>query len=82
MSIKLKPLVTEKAVMLIESQNTLVFRTDKKTNKTEMKKEIESLFGVKVDKVRVVVKGNYKNFYVKLKKDFPAIDVATKIGMI
>jgi len=82
MSIQLKPLVTEKAVMLIESQNTLTFKTDKKIDKAGIKKEIESLFGVKVEKVRVLVRGNHKYFYVKLKKEFPAIDVATKIGMI
>jgi len=82
MTIQLKPLITEKAVMLIESQNTIAFKTDKKTNKTDVKKEVESLFSVKVDKVRVLVKGNHKHFYIKLKKDFPAIDVATKIGMI
>ena len=82
MTIQLKPIITEKAVMLIESQNTLTFKTDKKNNKIEIKKEIESLFNVKVDKVRVLVKGSSKYFYVKLKKNFPAIDVATKIGMI
>ena len=82
MSIRLKPLITEKAVMLIESQNTLTFETDKKTDKTGMKKEVESLFNVKVEKVRVLVGGGHKYFYVKLKKEFPAIDVATKIGMI
>ena len=82
MTIELKPLITEKAVMLIESQNTLIFKTNQKPRKQEIKKEIESLFKVKVEKVRVSVKGNQKCFYVKLKKDFPAIDVATKIGMI
>lgn len=82
MSIQLRPIITEKAVMLIESQNTLIFKADKKTNKSEIKKEIEALFNVKVDGVRVLVKGNGKYFHVKLKKDFPAIDVATKIGMI
>lgn len=82
MSIQLKPLVTEKAVMLIESKNTLTFKTTKKTNKTELKKEIESLFEVKVEKVRVLVRGSSKYFYVKLKSSFPAIDVATKMGMI
>ena len=82
MTFQLKPLITEKAVMLIESQNTLAFKADKKTNRAEIKKEVESLFEVKVDKVRVLVRGNHKYFYVKLKKDFPAIDVATKIGMI
>ena len=82
MNAQLKPLVTEKAVMLIESQNTLTFMADKKTDKALIKKEVENLFSVKVEKVRVLVRGNNKYFYVKLKKQFPAIDVATKIGMI
>jgi large subunit ribosomal protein L23 len=82
MSNQLRPLITEKAVMMIESQNTLTFEAEKNMNKQEIKKEVESLFSVKVDKVRVLVRGNHKYFYVKLKKDFPAIDVATKIGMI
>ena len=80
--IQLKPLITEKAVMLIEAQNTLTFRADKNSSKADIKKEVESLFSIKVDKVRALVRGNHKYFYVKLKKDFPAIDVATKIGMI
>ena len=40
----LKPIVTEKAVMMIELQNTLTFETEKKNNKTEIKDEIENLF--------------------------------------
>jgi large subunit ribosomal protein L23 len=82
MNLQIKPVVTEKAVMLIESKNTLTFRTDKKTTKTDLKKELESLFKIKIEKMRVLVRGSNKYFYVKLKKDFPAIDVATKIGMI
>ena len=82
MTIQLKPLMTEKAIMLIESQNTLTFRTEKMADKSQIKKEIEALFSVKVEKVRALVRGNSKYFYVKLKKEFPAIDVATKIGMI
>lgn len=82
MGISLKPLVTEKAVMLIEAQNTLAFRTEKNVTKTDVRKEIESLFKVKISKIRVLVKGNQKYFYVKLKPEFHAIDVATKIGMI
>lgn len=81
-NITLKPRVTEKAVMLIEAQNTLTFETEKKATKDLVKKEVEALFKVRVERVRVFVRGNHKYFYVKLKKDFPAIDVATKIGMI
>ena len=78
----LKPIVTEKAVMLIEKGNTLTFRADKETTKSEIKKEIELLFKVKVEKVRTLIKGNKKYLYVKLKKEFPALDVATKLGII
>ena len=80
--INLKPLITEKAVMMIESQNTLTFVSDKNTTKEIVKKEVEVIFGVKVSKIRVLIRGNSKYFYVKLKKEFPAIDVATKIGMM
>ncbi len=80
--IQLRPLVTEKAVMLVETQNTLKFRADKNTSKTEIKKEIETLFNVKIEKIRTLLKDNRKHVYVKLKKEFPAIDIATKLGVI
>jgi len=82
MNINLKPIVTEKAVMLIEKDNVLTFRAEKYATKDEVKKEIESIFGVKVEKVRTLIKGNKKYLYIKLKKEFPAIDVATKLGVI
>ena len=82
MTVYVKPIVTEKAVMMIESQNVLTFQTDKKVGKDEIKKEIEALFKVKVDGVRTLIRGNKKYSYVKLKKQFPAIDIATKLGII
>ena len=82
MNINLKPIVTEKAVMLIEKDNVLTFRAEKYATKDEVKKEIESIFGVQVEKVRTLIKGNKKYLYIKLKKEFPAIDVATKLGVI
>ena len=78
----MKPIVTEKAVMMIEAQNVLTFETDKNKTKQEIKKEIEELFEVKVEKVRTLIRGNKKYIYVKLKKQFPAIDVATKLGLM
>lgn len=78
----LKPLITEKAVMLIESQNTLAFITDKNKTKTEIKKQIENIFDVKIDKIRTLIRGNKKYVYAKLNKKNPAIDVATKLGII
>lgn len=78
----MKPIVTEKAVMAIETQNVLTFLTEKEKTKTEIKKEIEDLFKVKIKNIRTMIKGNKKYIYVKLKKEFPAIDVATKLGLI
>ena len=64
----LKPIVTEKAVMMIESQNVLTFETEKNKTKDEIKKEIVELFEVKVEKVRTLIRGNKKYVYVKLNK--------------
>ncbi len=78
----LKPIVTEKAVMMVESQNTLTFQTGKESSKEEIKKEIELLFDVKIQAIRVFIRENKKYAYVKLKSEYPAIDVATKLGII
>ena len=78
----IKPLVTEKAVMKIETENVLTFCTNKEMSKEELKKEIEGLFNVKVERIRTSIRGNKKYAYVRLKKGFPAIDVATKLGII
>ena len=78
----LKPITTEKAVMTIERDNTLTFQTEKNNPRDEIKKEIESVFEVKVENVRTQVKGNKKYAYVKLNKKFPALDIATKLGLI
>jgi len=47
------PHVTEKATKLSES-NQYVFKVLPKSNKIEIKKAIESLYGVEVEKVRVI----------------------------
>ena len=78
----MKPIVTEKAVMMIERENVLVFQVEKRKTRTEVKKEIEEMFGVKIEKIRVLIKNGKKYVYVKLKPKFPAIDVATKLGLV
>jgi len=47
-----QPLVTEKAMSLSEN-NTYVFLIDPKTNKSEIKKEIEGLYKVEVVNVNI-----------------------------
>jgi len=78
----LKPITSEKAVKMIEIDNTLLFETERKAKKPEIKAEVEKIFSVKVKKVRTLIKANKKFAYVKLNKQNPAIDVATKLGMI
>ena len=81
MAIK-KPIATEKAIRLIEAENVIIFQTDRKDSKKDIKKEVEKIFNVKVEKVNVLNKGSRKIAYVKLNKKNPAIDIATKLGMI
>ena len=79
---RLKPIATEKAIMKVESENVITFLVDENATKTEIKKEIESLFKVKVNKIRTNVRNNKKLAYVKLNKKDLAIDLATKLGLM
>lgn len=78
----LKPITSEKAVRIIEIDNTLLFETERKARKPEIKAEVEKIFSVKVEKVKTLIRANKKLAYVRLNKQNPAIDVATKLGMI
>ena len=78
----LKPVTSEKAVKMIELDNTILFETERRLGKDEIKAEVEKIFSVKVAAVRTHIKQNRKFAYVKLNKANPAIDVATKLGMI
>ena len=77
------PLATEKAVRIMESDNKLIFIVDKRATKPEIKKAVEEMFKVKVEKVNTMndTKGR-KKAYLKLSPETPAIDIATQMGMI
>ena len=53
MNIILAPVITEKSESL-KANNVYVFKVNKKANKTQIKNEIEKLFGVKVVNVNTV----------------------------
>ena len=78
----LKPISSEKAVKMIDLDNTLLFEVERQFKKPAIKKEVEKTFNVKVKAVRTHITQNKKYAYVKLAKENPAIDVATKLGMI
>ncbi|MEK6932232.1 MAG: 50S ribosomal protein L23 [Nanoarchaeota archaeon] len=77
------PISTEKSVRLMQSENKLTLIVDLKAKKQDIKKACEELFQVKVVKVNTLItmKGQ-KKAYVKLAKETPAIDVATKLGLM
>jgi len=77
------PLSTERAIRLMESENKLVFVVDKKATKQEIKKAIEERFNVKVEQVRTLndFKGR-KKAYIKFSSETPAIDLATRLGLM
>lgn len=58
--ILIKPVVTEKSTGLL-AENKYTFIVDLKANKTEVKKAVEEIFKVKVEKVNTMrVKGKIK----------------------
>jgi large subunit ribosomal protein L23 len=48
-----RPLITEKSTLLKETQRSLCFEVHRDATKPEIKKAVETLFGVKVQDVRV-----------------------------
>ena len=77
------PLSTEKSIRMMESENKLIFVVDKHATKGDIKKAIEELFKVKVDRVTTLIspKG-LKRAYIKFNSESPAIDVATQLGLM
>ena len=49
-----RPLITEKSTLAKELGNQLVFEVDVTANKVEIRQAVESIFDVKVQKVRTI----------------------------
>lgn len=77
------PLITEKAVNMIDTENKITFVVDEKATKPQVKKTAEKLYSIKVNKVNLVRdrKGR-KKAIIKLDKANKAQDLATKIGIL
>jgi len=77
------PLMTESASLMVEKDNKLIFIVNLKAGKNDVKRAVEQLYEVKVDKVTVLVtpQGEKKAF-VKLNPEYKASDVAIKLGIL
>ena len=76
-----RPIVTEKAVLKKDTENTLCFEVARDANKVQIKSAVEKLFKVKVSAVRTEInegklrrrgrfsgyRSDWKKAYVKLK---------------
>jgi ribosomal protein uL23 len=77
------PRMTEKAMNNLETLNELVFIVDKKATKSNLKQIFEKEFQTKVKQINILndTKGR-KKAIIKLSNDTPAMDIATKLGIL
>jgi large subunit ribosomal protein L23 len=79
----LYPVMTEVTSRILETENKLVFVVNVKATKADVRRAVEELYEVVVEKVNVAItpRGEKKAF-VKLHPDYKAVDVAIKLGVI
>ncbi len=67
----------------MEAENTLIFEVDKMATKDAIKRTLEEMFAVKIISVNTRIGPDAKKrAYVKFSGETPAIDVATKLGLL
>ena len=77
------PLMTESASLMVEKDNKLIFIVNLKAGKSDVKKAVEELYEVKVEKITTLITcQGQKKAFVKLAPDFKASDVAIKLGIL
>jgi len=77
------PLMTESASVMVERDNKLIFIVSYKAGKADVKRAVEVMYEVKVEKVNLLVTPQgVKKAFVKLKPEYRASDVAIKLGIL
>lgn len=76
-------LATEKSIRLMDAENKLGFVVDRKATKPQIKEAIEKQFDAKVKSVKTLTtRQGQKKAYVEFAEETPAINVATKLGLM
>lgn len=75
------PYVTEKTMNLMEDNNALEFIVRRTATKHTIKKAVEMLFDVEVDRVNTKIAKNGKHAIVRFKPDYDAEDIGMRIGV-
>jgi large subunit ribosomal protein L23 len=77
----LHPVFKEKTLNLRDHENKLEFMVHRSATKPEIKRAIEKMLEVKVDKVNVRVTRNGKRAVVKFAKGYTASEISIRLGM-
>ncbi len=77
------PVITEKSIDLISSQNRLTFVVNKSATKVDIKNAVEKMYNVKVVSISTLLdRRNRKKAFVTLSKENNAQDLANKLGIL
>ena len=75
------PYLTEKTMMLVETNNSLEFVVKITATKKQIKKAVEQLFDVEVEKITTRIDKIGKRALVKLTPDYEAEEIGMRIGL-
>lgn len=78
----LHPLMSEDAVTLIEAENKITFVVNARASKSDIKRAIEELYDVKVQRVTTLIAQGAKKAFVKLDSESRAADLAVRLGIL
>lgn len=77
------PMMSEDTVKLIETENKITFIVRNEASKHDIKRAVEELYEVKVDRVSTVTTPEgKKKAYVRLSPESKASDLAVKLGIL
>jgi large subunit ribosomal protein L23 len=76
------PYITEKTFRLIEQENKIVFLVSGDATKASVKEAVETVYGVKVDRVNIMTTHKGKEAFVRLSDKTPAAELASKLGVL
>ncbi len=84
----ISPILSEKSVIMKDTENRYTFKVNPKANKSEIKKAVETLFKVKVTAVRTANQpgklhkvGRYEGYRSDWKKAMVTVKAGQKIDM-
>ncbi|NIQ08064.1 MAG: 50S ribosomal protein L23 [Candidatus Korarchaeota archaeon] len=75
--------ISDKAIRKIKEQNTIVVMVGLEFNKRQVKRAVEELFDVEVEKVNTMITPlAEKKAYVTLRPEYSALDLAIDLGIL